>query len=137
MDIDGDMNDNQFMQFLKPIIFLDVLEMGYRGVVFLDADIQIRPNIDETFKYLNEIEDGPIFQKGAWNYTIAHGGYIPGPLLTETMDLPKQKYPQCITNIVIFNKSHKDLFKKWDEICQSNEIDSIRKLEFMHDEIRS
>ena len=135
MDIDGDMNDNQFMQFLKPIIFLDVLEMGYRGVVFLDADIQIRPNIDETFKYLNEIEDGPIFQKGAWNYTIAHGGYIPGPLLTETMDLPKQKYPQCITNIVIFNKSHKDLFKKWDEICQSNEIDSIRKLEFMHDEL--
>jgi autotransporter strand-loop-strand O-heptosyltransferase len=135
MDIDGDMNDNQFMQFLKPRIFLDVLEMGYRGVVFLDADIQIRPNIDETFKYLNEIEDGPIFQKGAWNYTIAHGGYIPGPLLTETMDLPKQKYPQCITNIVIFNKSHKDLFKKWDEICQSNEIDSIRKLEFMHDEL--
>lgn len=135
MNIDGDMNDNQFMQFLKPRIFLDVLEMGYRGVVFLDADIQIRPNIDETFKYLNEIEDGPIFQKGAWNYTIAHGGYIPGPLLTETMDLPKQKYPQCITNIVIFNKSHKDLFKKWDEICQSNEIDSIRKLEFMHDEL--
>jgi autotransporter strand-loop-strand O-heptosyltransferase len=135
MYIDGDMNDNQFMQFLKPRIFLDVLEMGYRGVVFLDADIQIRPNIDETFKYLNEIEDGPIFQKGAWNYTIAHGSYIPGPLLTETMDLPKQKYPQCITNIVIFNKSHKDLFKKWDEICQSNEIDSIRKLEFMHDEL--
>ena len=135
MNIDGDMNDNQFMQFLKPRIFLDVLEMGYRGVVFLDADIQIRPNIDETFKYLNEIEDGPIFQKGAWNYTVAHGNYIPGPLLSETMDLPKQKYPQCITNIVIFNKSHKDLFKEWDEICQSNEINSIRKKEFMHDEL--
>jgi len=136
MDIEGDMNDNQFMQFLKPKIFLDVLEMGYRGVVFLDADIQIRPNIDDTFTYLNEIEDGPIFQKGAWDYTVAHGIYIPGPLLSEALELPEnQKYPQCITNIMIFNQSHKELFKIWDNVCQSQKIDSIRRREFMHDEL--
>jgi autotransporter strand-loop-strand O-heptosyltransferase len=135
MDVEGDMSDGQFMQFLKPRIFLDILEMGYNGVVFLDADIQIKPNIDETFNYLSEIEDGPIFQKGAWNYTVVNGEYIPGPLLTKAMDLPKQKYPQCITNIVIFNKSHKNLFKEWDNVCQSDEINSIRKIEFMHDEL--
>jgi autotransporter strand-loop-strand O-heptosyltransferase len=135
LDINGDMNDNQFMQFLKPIVFLEVLNMGYRGVVFLDADIQVKENVDSVFDYLGDIEDGPIFQKGAWNYTIANGIYIPGPLLSEAMELPQQKYPQCITNIVIFNQNHRSLFEEWNRYCQSDKINSIRKEEFMHDEL--
>jgi hypothetical protein len=70
-----------------------------------------------------------------WDYTIVQGNYVPGPLLTEAMDLPKQKYPQGVTNIVLFNQSHKQLFKEWNEICFSDKIDQIRRQEFMHDEL--
>ena len=135
MHVDGDMSDGQFMQFIKPRVFLDILERGYKECAFLDADIQIRSNIDNVFNYFTEIEDGPLLQKNMWDYTIVQGNYVPGPLLTEAMDLPKQKYPQGVTNIVLFNQSHKELFKEWNEICFSDKIDQIRRQEFMHDEL--
>ena len=62
-----------------------------------------------------------------WDYTVVHGNYTPGPLLVEAMDLPNQKYPQGVTNIVLFNQSHKELFREWEEICFSEKINSIRK----------
>ena len=134
-EVEGDMNDGQFMQFIKPIIFIDILERGYKNVVFIDADVQIKPNIKNIFEYVNEIEDGPIFQKSHWDYTLVHGEYVPGPLLTEALDLPKQKYPQGVTNIMIFNNTHLNLFKKWKDICHSDKINEIRRKEFMHDEL--
>jgi hypothetical protein len=135
MWIDGDMNDGQFMQFIKPRVFIDILDRGFKNAVFIDADVQIRSNIDDVFKYLIEIEDGPIYQKHPWDYSIVGSMYVPGPLLTEAMDLPPQKYSQGITNIMLFNQSHRELFKEWNEICLSDKINDIRKKEFMHDEL--
>jgi hypothetical protein len=134
-DVSGDTKDGQYMQFIKPKVFLDVINLGYESAVFLDADIQVRPNIDDLFDYIKEIDDAPIFQKAAWDYTIVHGNYVPGPLLSDFMQLPKQKFPQGVTNILIFNKKHKSLFEEWETICFSDEIDEIRKTEFLHDEL--
>ncbi len=133
--VDGDTKDGQYMQFIKPKIFLDVINLGYESAVFLDADIQVRSNIDDLFDYIKEINSAPIFQKAAWDYTLVHGNYVPGPLLSEFMQLPRQKYPQGVTNILIFNKNHKSLFEEWETLCFSNEIDEIRKTEFLHDEL--
>lgn len=133
--IDGDVADGQYMQFMKPKVFLDSLSRGYKSVVFLDADIQVRPNIDELFDYVKEIESAPIFQKAKWDFTTVHGKYIPGPLLNEFMQLPKQQYPQGVTNVVIFDSTHQDLFKEWERVCFSDEINEIRKKEFLHDEL--
>lgn len=133
--VPGDTKDGQYMQFIKPKVFLDVLKLGYESAVFLDADIQVRPNIDDLFHYIKEISDAPIFQKAAWDYTLVHGNYVPGELLSDFMKLPKQKYPQGVTNVLIFNKNHKELFEEWEKLCFSNEIDIIRKTEFLHDEL--
>ena len=135
MYVEGDKNDMQFMQFIKPKVFLDILERGYQECVFLDADVQIKSNIDKVFNYFTEIKDGPILQKNMWDFTVVHGNYIPGPLLSEAMELPKQKAPQGVTNIVLFDQRHKDLFSEWNDICFSDEINSIRSQEFMHDEL--
>jgi len=133
--VEGDTTDPQFMQFIKPSIFLDILERGYKNVVFLDSDIQVRSNINDIFSYVKEIEDGPIFHKSQWDFVAVNGTYVPGPLLTEALDLKGQNSPHGITNIVLFNQSHKELFRIWKEVCFSEKINSIRKLEFMHDEL--
>lgn len=134
-NLNGDTNDPQYMQFAKPPVLLNVLERGYKFGVFLDADIQVRSNIDGIFSYINHIDDGPILQKGVWDYTIAHGTYIPGPMLSEFMELPPQTAPQGITNVMIFSDKHYDLFKEWERICFSEEIQYIRQFEFLHDEL--
>ncbi len=41
MDVDG-AADGQIMQFIKPKVFIDILERGYKECVFIDADVQIR-----------------------------------------------------------------------------------------------
>jgi len=133
--IGEDTNDAHYMQFSKAPVFLDVLERGYKNAIFLDADIQVRPNISDMVSLINEIEDGPIFQKGAHDYTIVGNHYIPGPMVQDFLDLPKQKYPHGITNVVIFAQKHKDLIKQWYDICFSDKIKEIKKSEFLHDEL--
>jgi autotransporter strand-loop-strand O-heptosyltransferase len=134
--INGDSTDKHDILFAKPSIFLDVLNRGYQSAVFLDADIQVKSNIDSLFNYISEIEDGPIFQKGAWDYTMIHGQYIPGPELIKILNLqPEQKAPQGITNILIFNQNNKELFKEWEEVCFSKEVNKIKSTEFLHDEL--
>lgn len=136
LDIEGDMDDPQFMQFLKPDVFLDILNKGYQNVVFIDADVQVNSRIDNVFNLITLVGDGPIFQKGSWDYAFVGGKYIPGTLLSDFLDLPKQqKYPYFITNIVIFNQSHRQLFIEWNKLCKSKEVDIIRKTEFLHDEL--
>lgn len=133
--LEGDTQDPQYMQFAKPPVFIDVIERGYKYAAFLDADMQVRPNINDVFSYIPEIEDGPILHKAVWDYTLAMGEYIPGPLLRDFMQLPPQKAPQGVTNVVIFSDKHYELFKEWKQICFSEEINSIRKKEFLHDEL--
>lgn len=133
--IDEDTNDPHYMQFSKAPVFLDVIESGWKKAIFLDVDIQVRPNIVKIIELLNEIEDGPIFQKGAHDYTLVGNQYIPGPLVKNLLDLPNQKYPHGITNVVLFTDKHKDLFKQWNDVCFSEEIKEIKKLEFLHDEL--
>lgn len=142
--VSGDLTDGQFMQMVKPIVFVDVLERGYKNVIFIDADIQVRKHIDTLFEMTSQIIDAPIFQRCIWDYTLVNGQYIPGPKLTEAMNLPlrgdgsnlaEQIAPQGITNLVIFNSSHMGLFLEWKEICHSEIIQKIRHEEFMHDEL--
>jgi hypothetical protein len=132
----GDTQDPQYMQFTKPPVFIDVLNRGYKGVVFLDADIQVRSNIDSLFDYIHQIEDGPIMHKSQWDYIVANGNYVPQPKLHKFMQLEdEQPAPHGVTNVVIFNDTHLEMFKKWEEICFSDEIQQIRKEEFLHDEL--
>jgi hypothetical protein len=133
--IGEDTNDAHYMQFSKAPVFLDVIDKGYKNAVFLDADIQVRSNIGDLIDYIDEIEEGPIFQKGAHDYTLVGTKYIPGPLVQDYLQLPRQKYPHGITNIVIFNQKHRDLFQQWYDACFSEKMKEIKKLEFLHDEL--
>lgn len=133
--IGEDTNDAHYMQFSKAPVFLDVLNKGYKNAIFLDADIQVRSNIYKLIDYIPEIEDGPIFQKGAHDYTLVGKRYIPGPLVQDYLQLPRQKYSHGITNIVIFSEKHKDLIQQWYDACFSEEIKEIKKIEFLHDEL--
>ena len=137
----GDQSDQQYMQFMKGPVFIDVLEKGFKHLVFLDSDIQVRPNIDKCFD-IEQTSKGPILQKQHWDYVIANGEYIPGPLVREYLELGSepgvdfvQPHPNGITNVVIFNQSHLDVFREWQEVCFSERIQEIRKTEFLHDEL--
>lgn len=133
--IGEDTNDAHYMQFSKAPVFLDVIDKGYKNAIFLDADIQVRSNISKLIDYISEIENGPIFQKGAHDYTLVGKKYIPGPLVQDFLQIPRQKYSHGITNVVIFNEGHKDLFQQWYDACFSEEIKEIKKIEFLHDEL--
>jgi autotransporter strand-loop-strand O-heptosyltransferase len=133
--IEGDINDTQFIQFIKPTIFCDIIERGYINAVFLDSDIQVKSNINDIFNFIPEIEHGPIFQKSYWDFTMVRGEYIPGVKLSKFLGITKQEWGHGVTNVVLFNKTHYDLFLKWKKICLSDEINTIRKEEFLHDEL--
>ena len=140
-NIDGDSTDGQYMQFIKAPIFLDVLEnQQYKKAIFLDSNIQVKSNINNLLKYTDELEEGygPLFHKNPWDYVIAKGEYVPGPLLSDFLQLEKpEKQPNShgVTMVVIFGQHHVDLFKIWKEVCFSKEINEIRKKEFLHDEL--
>jgi autotransporter strand-loop-strand O-heptosyltransferase len=134
--IGEDTNDAHYMQFSKAPVFLDVLKnQKYKNAIFLDADIQVRSNISKIIDCISEVEDGPIFQKGAHDYTLVGKKYIPGPLVQDYLQIPKQKYAHGITNVVIFNQNHSDLIQQWYDACFSEEIKEIKKIEFLHDEL--
>jgi autotransporter strand-loop-strand O-heptosyltransferase len=136
-DVPGE-SDPQFMQFMKAPVFIDVIKRGVEHSVFLDSDIQVRPMIDDVFK-LKQISDGPIIQRQRWDFVMANGLYIPGPLVRDYFgfgdDKKFQVYPNGITYLVIFKKEHLDLFEEWEKVCFSDEIQIIRKSEFLHDEL--
>lgn len=132
--IQGDDSDGGFIQLVKPSVFIDTLEKGYRNVVFLDSDIQIRSNIDQVFNYIEELENGPILQKSPWDCLFVNGVPVPGPKLKEYIQFDEQLYPYGVTNIVIFDQNHKKLFEEWRDACLSSEVSEIRKSEFLHDE---
>lgn len=131
--------DGQFMQMLKPQVFLKALEDGYEEIVFLDTDIQVTPNIKNIFSYFNTANvDTPILQRQFWHYVFANGSYVPGPLLMEELGYQDEKQFQGhgITNIFLFRKELKPLLEKWKYWCQTpNIVHKIRKEEFLHDEL--
>ena len=47
---------------LKSSIFLNSLEKGYKHVVFLESDIQVRTNIDNVFD-IEQSSNGPIIER--------------------------------------------------------------------------
>jgi len=134
-NIEGETDDAHYMQFSKAPVFLDVISKGYENAVFLDADIQVKSDISKILDYIHLIDDGPILQKGAHNYTTLNGEYIPGPKLRNFLEVSEQKFPHGITNIVIFNKKHAPLFKVWNDVCFSDDIKQLKKEEFLHDEL--
>ncbi len=134
-NIDYDSEDPQYMQFVKPLIFLDVIKRGYSNAAFIDSDIQVRPTIKDLFNYLSYIEDGPVFHKSYWDYTLHNQVLIPGPLLSNFMGITKQEWPHGVTNVMLFSNKHYNLFLEWRDICLSVDINDIRKKEFLHDEL--
>ena len=135
IDIDRDSNNPTYIQFVKPTVFLNVLDMGYDSCVFLDSDIQVMDNINEIFEYTKYITDGPILQRGCWDYSVVDGEYIPSKLTRDFIGIDKQTSPYCLTNIVLFNRNQKSLFQEWKNICDSKEVEYICQNEFLHDEI--
>lgn len=132
-----DYNDGQVMQFMKSRVFLDMLNTGAKDIIFLDADIQVRPNIDNLWDY-PQLTNGPTFQKSYWDYTLVAGTYVPGEHVQKIFGFEGDKFqkaPHGITNIVRFNQTHKELFKEWEQICFSEAVQEARKKEFLHDEL--
>jgi autotransporter strand-loop-strand O-heptosyltransferase len=132
-----DYNDGQVMQFMKSRVFLDVLDSGVKDAIFLDADIQVRPNIDNLWDFPS-LTNGPTFQKSYWDYTLVAGKYVPAENVQRIMGFEGDKFqkaPHGITNMVRFNQTHKDLFTQWEKLCFSDEIQEARKVEFLHDEL--
>ena len=135
IDINRDADNSNYIQFTKPTAFLDALSKGYKNYVFLDSDIQVMNNIGDIFSYADHITDGPILQRGCQDYTFVYGKYTPDELTRNFTGVGEQTSPYCLTNIVIFNQSHKSLFEEWKVLCDSKEVEEIYQKEFLHDEI--
>jgi autotransporter strand-loop-strand O-heptosyltransferase len=135
IDITRDLNNPHYIQFTKPTVFLDALTKGYKDYVFLDSDIQVLENIEDIFDYAKYITDGPILQRGCHDYTFVNGSYTPGDLTRKLVGVDKQTSPYCLTNVVIFNQNHKEIFEEWKSICDLKEVEYICQNEFLHDEI--
>jgi autotransporter strand-loop-strand O-heptosyltransferase len=135
IDIDRDIDNPHYIQFTKPTAFLDALSKEYKDYVFLDSDIQVLDNISEIFDYAKFITEGPILQRGCWDYTFVHGAYTPGELTKKLVGVDGQTSPYCLTNVVIFNRSHNSLFEDWKAVCDLKEVEFICENEFLHDEI--
>ena len=135
IDISRDVDNPHYIQFTKPTAFLDAISKGYKDYVFLDSDIQVRRNISEIFDYAKYITDGPVLQRGCWDYSFVNGVYTPGVLTQKLIGFENQTSPYCLTNVVIFNSSHKSLFEEWKSVCDLKEVEEICKKEFLHDEI--
>ena len=138
--VDEDLiTDGQYMQMLKPQVFMNAIEDGYDDIVFLDTDVQVNPNIKNIFDYFKDVEnDTPILQRQYWQYLFIGPNYIPGPLLKNEMGYHEEKQFQChgITNIFLFKKEFKPFITKWCEWCQNTTIvNEIRKKEYLHDEL--
>lgn len=131
-----DLNDPIMAAFSKPDVFLDVINRGYRGAVYLDTDIQVRSDINTIFSYLNEIEDGPVMQKAPWDTIYVNGRFVPDEGLRSIIGITEhdQHSPYGVCNIIIFNPSHKHLFEEWRRISFSEQTLEVKKKEYVNDE---
>ena len=124
---------------LKSSVLLQSLKDGIHNAVFLDSDIQVKSNINRLINYNPPINNMLVMQKSAWDYVINKGEYIPGKKLREffgfDIENPKQLFPHGMTNIMIYNKSHIDLFEEWTNICMNPKILQLLNTEYIHDEL--
>lgn len=139
---DGHLNHNDHNQFLliKSTVLLQSLKDGLEDAIFLDSDIQVKSNLHRIVNYRPPNSNMLVLQKSAWDYVIHKEMYIPGPKLRTLMGLGMpdpipQPYPHGMTNIVIYNKSHLELFKDWNKLCLMPEVSEILKTEYLHDEL--
>lgn len=139
-EMDQDLiNDGQFMQMLKPQVFLQAINDGFDDIVFLDTDIQVTPKVYDIFNYFNDVDyKTPVLNRQYWHYVFAGPDYVPGPKLMNEMGYRDEKQFQGhgITNIFLFRKEMKDIIENWKNWCQNdNIVKYIRKEEFVHDEL--
>lgn len=142
MDINGvdeNFKDSQYMQLIKPEVFLQAIDDGIEDGVFLDCDVQVRHNINDVFDRFSHVSpDTPILNRNYWQYLFIGNTYIPQDELSKAMEYASEKQFQGhgTTNIFIFKKEMRPLFEKWKYWCRNPEITNVlrRKL-YVHDEV--
>lgn len=133
-------NGHDSILLIKPKILLQSLIDGLDSAIFLDSDIVVKKNIPNLLNYSYSDSKQLILQKSAWDYVLLNDMYIPGPKVRQLLGLgvPEahpQPQPHGMTNIILYNSSHKDLFQEWHSICTSEEIRKIKTEEYLHDEL--
>jgi hypothetical protein len=136
----GDSFENsQYMQMIKPEIFLRALNDGFEDCLFIDSDVQVRSNIESVFDRHASIDPKtPVLNRNFWQFLFVGDRYIPEEKLRLHMghDEDKQFQGHGITNIFLFRKEMRELFEKWNQWCHDKVIlNDIRKDTYLHDEV--
>ena len=108
------------LYFGKYIASLDSLNEEYNSYAWLDGDAFVTKNIDESVKYINEIDDYPLFMRyyhgdiNQWrqlNNVRLTGNY--GGELAALKGIIRNPYNTIIaTGFYFYNKNCKEFFKK-------------------------
>lgn len=132
-------NESQYMQMVKPEIFLRALEEGLEDCLFLDTDVQVRPNIEEMFTRFSHVNlETPVLNRNYWQFLFVGDKYIPEEALSKKMGYVREGQFQGhgVTNIFLFRKEMRGLIEKWNYWCKEDEIlNRIRKENYLHDEV--
>jgi hypothetical protein len=132
-------SDSQFMQMIKPEIFLKALDDGIEDGLFIDSDVQVRHNVEEIFERYSSVDYSlPVLNRNFWQFLIVNGVYVPHQELKTKMgyDNPEQFQGHGITNIFLFRKEMRPLFEEWKYWCYEPEIvNDLRKSIYLHDEV--
>lgn len=137
--IDPQFNDSQFMQMIKPEMFLRALDDGIEDGLFIDSDVQVKNNIEEVFERYSSVDYRlPVLNRNFWQFLIVNGVYIPQDELKRKMGYSEKDQFQGhgITNIFLFRKEMRALFEEWKFWCHEPEIvNDLRKRIYLHDEV--
>jgi hypothetical protein len=131
--------DSQYMQMIKPEMFLRALDDGIEDGLFIDSDVQVRHNIESVFeRYSNVDRQTPVLNRNYWQFLFVGDKYIPQEELSRKMGYEEEKQFQGhgITNIFLLRKEMRPLFEKWRFWCREKEImNDLRKKVYLHDEV--
>lgn len=132
-------DDQQYMQMVKPLVFLRALDDGIEDAIFIDSDVQVKSNIEDLFERFSHVDmETPILNRNYWQYLFVNGNYIPQDELKNVMDhhYENQFQGHGVTNIFLFRKEMRPLFEKWKSWCQNEEmLNVVRKKVYVHDEV--
>jgi hypothetical protein len=131
--------DSQYMQMIKPEMFLRALDDGIEDGLFIDSDVQVRHNIESVFDRYSHVDlSTPVLNRNYWQFLFVGDKYIPQEELSRKMEYEEEKQFQGhgITNILLFRKEMRPLFEKWRFWCREKEImNDLRKRVYLHDEV--
>lgn len=141
-DISGvneNFDDQQYMQMVKPLVFLRALDDGIEDALFIDSDVQVKGNIEDVFERFSHVDrETPILNKNYWQYLFVNGNHIPQDELKDVMGhhYEEQFQGHGVTNIFLFRKEMRPLFEKWKFWCRNEEmLNVVRKKVYVHDEV--